>query len=472
MTPDWFGSPDLIGHVALVRWALVGTALLWAATVARAPRLLALLVGVLFVFVAAGFWTFGLGRPYGLLEDAAATRRAAEVSVAAATGRADESFVAGEPIASGAFIGLLKTGLSPETLKVLPSLMPALTVGAVGLLVFALWARRGEALAGACLWLAFCTGDLESARGLGVLPGTWPRPESALALPVLVAAALLAARLPGRFGVAAAALAGLAPLALAAPVPPPGVPDALLLLTLDQMPWIALGALGSLRAPDAASLGLVSGGGLAVLLSAVGATGDAWAAQALFRLGLLLACCSPALWRPLAAAARALSPRLEDLLPGRLVPALVLATFVPGSFATWWDPVRVDPVAHASQEPISPAIAPLMAFVRERTPRDAVFVASPDYAPALAVFGGRRVLRAPSVFVTADDQRRLRAEGAILAGRPIPPGGDGYGARFVLLAPGDFKARGITRPEDLAGRPGFRMLYADGVGYRVYEVVR
>ena len=99
-------------------------------------------------------------------------------------------------------------------------------------------------------------------------------------------------------------------------------------------------------------------------------------------------------------------------------------------------------------------------------------VASADYAPALAVFGGRRVLRAPSVLATADDSRRLRAEGAILAGRPIPQGGDGHGARFVLLAPGDFKARGITGPEDLAGRPGFRTLYADPAGYRVYEVVR
>jgi hypothetical protein len=216
------------------------------------------------------------------------------------------------------------------------------------------------------------------------------------------------------------------------------------------------------------------GGAVSVVLGAGLGYGGCWAGLALFRLGVLLASALalPPLLRAAGEAVRRAAPRLQGVADERVGLALLLALGIPGSFLAWWDPGRVDPVARLSQEPVSPALAPVMRFIRESTPREAVFVASPDYAPALAVFGARRVLRAPSVLVTADDERRLRAEGAILAGRPIPPGGDGYGARFVLLAPGDFKARGITGPEDLAGRPGFRVLYADGVGYRVYEVVR
>jgi hypothetical protein len=90
----------------------------------------------------------------------------------------------------------------------------------------------------------------------------------------------------------------------------------------------------------------------------------------------------------------------------------------------------------------------------------------------VAVFGGRRVLRAPSLLVTSDDSSRQRAEGALLLGRPLPPGADAHGARFLLLAPGDFRSRGIARPEDLEGRPGLLTRYADAAGYRVYEVVR
>jgi hypothetical protein len=467
-----FGAPELVAFVAPLRYVLVALALAWAVALARGRRALALSGGLVFVLLSAGFWSASLGRPYGLLEDAAATRRAAEVRVAAATGRAGESFVAGEPARNRAWAGLLETGISAEALQLLPSVLPAASIAAVGLAVLALWGRRSEALGGACLWLAFATGQLESARGLGVLPGAWARPEAALALPLLAALALGAGRLPGRFGAAAAALAALASLLVPAPGAPPSLPDALLLLTLDQLPWLGLSWLAGWRAIDRASLGLLAGGGLSVLLCAASGRADAWTGHALYRLGLLLACCSPELWRTLADVARPLSPRLAALPPRRLAPALLIALLVPGGFATWWEPLRVDPVARASREPVSAALAPLMAFVQDQTPRDAVFVASPDYAPALAALGGRRVLRAPSLLRAADDEQRLRAEGAILAGRPLPGGAHDHGARFVLLAPGDFRARGIGRPEDLEGRPGFRTRYTDALGYRVYEVVR
>jgi hypothetical protein len=333
-----------------------------------------------------------------------------------------------------------------------------------------LWRRRDEALAAASLWLAFGTGDLDAARGMGVVPAAWAHPEEALLAVALAALALAAGRLPLRFGAPLAAACALFGLLAPVPASRPTPVGSLLLLTLDQGLWLGLGAFGLLRARDAASRGLVAGGALAVLASAAAGAGGAFAGHALFRVGLLLASASAI--GALATRVPALAERFPNLPAPRAALGLLLALLAPGSFLLWWDPPRMDPLARASQEPISPALAPLMAFIRDATPRDAVFVASPDYAPAVAVFGGRRVLRAPSVLLTADDSRRQRAEGALLLGRPLPPGADDHGARFLLLAPGDFRARGIARPEDLEGRPGLVTRYADAAGYRVYEVVR
>jgi hypothetical protein len=99
-------------------------------------------------------------------------------------------------------------------------------------------------------------------------------------------------------------------------------------------------------------------------------------------------------------------------------------------------------------------------------------MASPDYAPSVAVLAGRRLLRAPSLREARDENARVRAEGALLSGRPLPPGARDHGVRFVFVAPGDFRARGIARPEDLLGRPGFVPRYADANGFRVFEIVR
>jgi hypothetical protein len=310
---------------------------------------------------------------------------------------------------------------------------------------------------------------------MGVAPGLWSHPEEALLIAPLAGLALAAARLRPR-GLAALLAAALPLAALLAPRPATSlsIGDAALLLTLDQGAWLALAALALRLGADSISLGLCGGGAATVLLSSLLGTGGGFAGHALYRLGLLLASATAlsTLLREPAEGWRGFFRRFPGRDPERVGLALLLALAVPGSFLLWWDPPRTDPVARASLEPTSPALAPVMRYIRQDAPRDAVFVASPDYAPAVAVFGRRRVLRAPSVLVTADDERRQRAEGAILAGRPLPSGADGHGARFVLLAPGDFKARGITRPEDLEGRPGFATRYADAAGYRVYELVR
>lgn len=471
------GWPELALDVAWLRYGLLALCLLWSWALARGSRAAGLALGALFAGAAVGFWTLCLARPYGLLDDASATRRAAEVAVAAASGRADESFVAGEPAAFRGSLRLLEAGLPVAFLKALPSLLPPLTLVLIGLAVAGLWVRREDALAGACFWLAFSTGDPDAARGLGFVPRLWSHPEAALALPPLALVALAAGRLGTRRAAVAAGLGALVAAAVSSAGPGAvlALPDAVLGLTLDQGPWLVLGAVGLYRTRDAASLGLVAGGGLGLLASSVLPGADGWASQALYRLGLLLASASAA--RPwLVAAGEWAVGRWPRALAGVRAEApglaMLLALLAPGTFTAWWDPVRTDDVARASLEPISPVLHPLMTFIRDETPRDAVFLASADYAPAVAVFGGRRVLRAPSVMTTADDVRRVRAEGAILAGRPIPPGGSDHGVGFVLLAPGDFKARDIHSPADLEGRPGFALRYADPAGFRVYELVR
>jgi hypothetical protein len=99
-----------------------------------------------------------------------------------------------------------------------------------------------------------------------------------------------------------------------------------------------------------------------------------------------------------------------------------------------------------------------------------VFLASPDYAPYVAVLGGRRVLRAPSIAVADDDLRRDRAEAKLLRGRPGKLGSL-YGLTHVFIGPGDFLSFDLASPEELEKRGRFRLLYRDASDLRVYEIL-
>ena len=149
--------------------------------------------------------------------------------------------------------------------------------------------------------------------------------------------------------------------------------------------------------------------------------------------------------------------------------ALVLATLA-GSMVVWWEPTRLDPVARASLDPVSPGALEAMAWLRANTPPSAVIVAGEDYAPSVAVLGGRRVLRAPTLAVASDEERRLRAQRALLAGRPVPDLVERYGLRYVLTAPGQFRDEGPPDAKGLAGRAGLRLVYASPRGVQVYEI--
>src|SRR5262245_37881780 len=103
--------PDLVSLVAPFRYLVVFLAALWALRVARGRPVWALASGFAYAATAVGFWVLALGRPYGLLVDPPATRRAALMAVAAVSGRAEEGFLAGEPVVRGLWASLAAHGM-------------------------------------------------------------------------------------------------------------------------------------------------------------------------------------------------------------------------------------------------------------------------------------------------------------------------------------------------------------------------
>ena len=85
------------------------------------------------------------------------------------------------------------------------------------------------------------------------------------------------------------------------------------------------------------------------------------------------------------------------------------------------------------------------------------------------MLGGRRVLRAPTLLTAADDERRVRAERAVLSGRRVDSLLRRYGVRYVLLAPGQFRDHRLDEPWEIESA-GFPLLYRSASGLRVYEI--
>ena len=149
--------------------------------------------------------------------------------------------------------------------------------------------------------------------------------------------------------------------------------------------------------------------------------------------------------------------------------ALLLAVAVPTSALAWWDPIQLDGrVAERSVEPLSGAMLEAMDWIRRHTEPRTVFVASPEYAPAVAALAGRRVLRAPTLAQPPDTVRR-RAQKAAVEGRS-DPALRRFGVAYVLVGPGDAEKWGLEEPEQ-PERRGLRELFrGEGGHFVVYAV--
>ncbi|HUG54685.1 MAG TPA: hypothetical protein VMR21_13845 [Vicinamibacteria bacterium] len=468
------GVPSVVYDVALWRDLLVVVALAAALSEARARRGAALAFALLFAVLAVGFWVAAMNRPYGVLVDPATTRWAADLSVAGRAG-GSERFLAGEPGVERAWTTLAQRTRA-DLVLLAPTILPLLVLPAGGIVIARVWPHR-EATLAAILWLGASTSALDLLRGTGFLTGLWSRPRASLLWLATLAAVLLLARSrlprPGRAVLGALAAACWLALGRRDPALDPG--DAVLALTLDHHVWLAMGAVGLWRSRDPAAIALVAGGAILTVLRAVGGPGDPWAGVAFCRVGLVLGATD---W--MAAAARALTGQTAaagtaaagrgGIVPARLPHAVAIAVVLAGGLLAWWDPPRTDPVARLSLEPYPEALVEAMTWIRTQTPPEASWLADEDYPAAIAVLGGRRVLRAPGLLSAPDDERRSRLQRATLAGRPPAALLRRYGLRYVFVAPGHFRAEGIDAPEDLEGRGSFRMVYANEKGMRVFEI--
>jgi hypothetical protein len=463
------GIPDPVESVALFRYVLCTLAVGWAGVVWRARRPWWTAAGSFFVLTAFGFWIAALGCPYGVLADPPATLRAAEIAVAARAGGA-EGVLAGDADPDTVWTRLAHRGVPEALLQQAPTFLPLLALLLIPAAVHALWRPRAVAAWGALLLLAFVTGELDAVRGVGLAAAAWRHPEATAALPLLVAAVLALGRAEAmrRAWPLPAALVALAAAALPGSVEPLGLGASVLLLTFDQGPWLILGGYGLWRRGDPAARALAAGGAALVGWAGV-SSADPFAGHALYRVGLLLGA-APVVARLAERAGALIAKRVPGEAAALGGAALVLA-LAPATFLAWWDPNRLDGAAHASMTPLSGETVEVMRWIDRETPKDAVVLASPDYAPMVAVLAGRRVLRAPTLAQPLDEWRRLRAESAVLEGRDPRKYVARYGVTFVLVAPTEFGEYGLTAETPLDAHGYFRLRYHHPEGYRVYQLV-
>jgi hypothetical protein len=227
--------------------------------------------------------------------------------------------------------------------------------------------------------------------------------------------------------------------------------------TLDLGPLLVLGVLGALAmwrrrsARDSALLGLLFGAAALVLLSIPAAlVGIAPEPDELHYY--LRFCISLAAGAALAAGARFVEGA-RALQPGQ-GHVLALALFVPLSFPVYWDPPSMDRYFALSRQQLRPKVVAYARFIRDGTPRDAVFVAGRD--------GGQL------------DPRAHRPPRGAGRGRPADAGGQGRtqerGAHAAALGRSrqDPRRRAALRrhaPRDRRrARPGVRRRRLRGSG--------
>lgn len=462
------GVPNPVFDAGSLRDLLVLIAAAAGVSLAARRQAFALALALAWAAAALGFWTLAMARPYGVLQDPAITGWAAEVGVAAAGG--DGSFLAGEPAAHPRWDAFAARAGARAALLA-PTLAPVVLFPAIGLAI-AVLGRRPDAVLAAMLWLAAATTEIDAVRGIGLGPFAWARPSLLVALLAGIAAALAAGRLLARARAAAAvaAVIALGVAVLVAGRTRVGAADALAALGLDALPWLPLAVVGCRLRAEGAACGLAIGGACALLLAVPGAS-DAVAAHALYRTGLVLLS-APAIAAgaaALAGAVRVPLPRERSWSPSASAWAgIVAAAALSGSVLTWWDPPRLDPVAKQSLEPIPGILEDTAGWIRAHTAPTDVFVAGEDYGPAVAVLAGRALLRAPALATAADEERRLRAERAILSGREVDALVRRYGLRYLLVAPGQFRAHGL--PEPWPAESAYPLRHDSGRGLRIYDL--
>jgi hypothetical protein len=191
-------------------------------------------------------------------------------------------------------------------------------------------------------------------------------------------------------------------------------------VTLDLWLLLALGLAGAATAfirrtgRDALLLGTLGGSWALWLAYQVGAhfkvTPEADEQHYFLRIALAMTAGAG-----IAAAGRALESRFH-LGAGRGA-VLMLAVCWPFTFPAHWDPPTMDRYFPYNLDPIPQRVQAYAHWIRENTPRGAVFAAGPNAATWIPVLTGRRILIAAETRPPADYPARKQAERALLLSR-------------------------------------------------------
>lgn len=238
--------------------------------------------------------------------------------------------------------------------------------------------------------------------------------------------------------------------------------------TLDLGPLLMLGVVGALvlwrrrGARDCVLLGLLLAAAGLVLVSIpaalLGMAPEPDELHYFLRFAMALAAGSA-----LAAGAREIE-RVRALQPGQ-GNVLVLALLVPLSFPIYWDPPSMDRYFALSRQRLRPKVVAYAQFIRERTPKDAVFLAGKDAASWIPALTGRRVVLAEGGrLMPPDKDERKQVERTLLfSDDPAKLRGAAlrYGVTHVAIDDALVQEYGVSGFDELARAPAFRTLYAN-----------
>lgn len=145
--------------------------------------------------------------------------------------------------------------------------------------------------------------------------------------------------------------------------------------------------------------------------------------------------------------------------------ALVLALLVPLSLPIYWDPPSMDRYFALSRQRLRPKVLAYAQFVRERTPKDAVFVAGKQAASWIPALTGRRVVLAEGGMLKPPDERERKAiERTLLLSddlAKIREAATRYGVTYVAIDDALVQEYGVTGSFDLARAPAFKTVFAN-----------